>query len=224
VHNQDGLPGSLHGDSDRCTANPRAAYALGVLYCVDQTMRIYIAAMLCTTFAFAAGSIAVAQQKTAGSSNAGEDRPIHSSIKEIMELIIDPSATEIWQAVKTVTDREGIHELSPKTAEEWLDMRRAAVQIMEGGNLLMMPDREAAPVGTKSKTPGVELEPAEINTLIKKDRQSFDAFARALRNLGLEALRASDDKNASLLLEIADQMQPVCAGCHHTFWYPLQPH
>ena len=27
-----------------------------------------------------------------------------------------------------------------------------------------------------------------------------------------------------LLLEIADRMQPVCAGCHHTFWYPLQSH
>jgi hypothetical protein len=187
-------------------------------------MRIHIAAMLCTAFAFAASSLVVAQQKTARSGNAGEHRPINSSIKEIMELIIDPSAKEIWQAVKTVTDREGIHELFPKTAEEWLDMRRAAVRIMEGGNMLMMPDREAAPVGTKSKTPGVELEPAEIDALIKKNRQSFNAFARALRNLGLEALRASDDKNAALLLEIADRMQPVCAGCHHTFWYPLQSH
>ena len=129
---------------------------------------------------------------------------------------------EIWQAVATVADQDGIHDLFPKTAKEWLDMRRAAVRIMEGGNLLMMPDREAAPVGTKSKTPGVELEPAQINALIEKNRQSFNAFARALRNLGLEALRASDDKNAALLLEIADRMQPVCAGCHHTFWYPLQ--
>ena len=187
-----------------------------------KTMRIHIAAMLCTAFAFTASSLVVAQQKTAGSGNNGEHRPINSSIKEIMELIIDPSANEIWQAVKTVTDREGIHELFPKTAEEWLDMRRAAVRIMEGGNLLMMPDREAAPVGTKSKTPGVELEPAQINALIEKNRQSFNAFARALRNLGLEVLRASDDKNAALLLEIADRMQPVCAGCHHTFWYPLQ--
>ena len=185
-----------------------------------KTMRIHIAAMLCTAFAFTASSLVIAQP--AGSGNAGEDRPMNSSIKEIMELIIDPSANEIWQAVKTVTDREGIHELFPKTAEEWLDMRRAAVRIMEGGNLLMMPDREAAPVGTKSKTPGVELEPAQINALIKKNRQSFNAFAGALRNLGLEALRASDDKNAALLLEIADRMQPVCAGCHHTFWYPLQ--
>jgi hypothetical protein len=91
---------------------------------------------------------------------------------------------------------------------------------MEGGNLLMMPDRDAAPVGTKSKTPGVELEPAQISAIIKRNRTSFDGFAESLRNLGLDALRASDDKNAALLREIGDRMQPVCAGCHQTFWYP----
>ena len=87
-----------------------------------KTMRIHIAAMLCTAFAFTASSLVVAQQKTAGSGNNGEHRPINSSIKEIMELIIDPSANEIWQAVATVTDQDGIHDLFPKTApqsESW---------------------------------------------------------------------------------------------------------
>ena len=181
---------------------------------------MHIAATLCTVLAFTASSLATAQQDTAGSGNSGGDRPINSSIKEIMELIIDPSANAIWQAVAIVIDRDGIHDLSPKTQEEWLDMRRAAIRIMEAGNLLMMPDREAAPVGTKSKTPGVELEPAQINALIKKDRKSFDGFAQALRQLGSEALRASDDQSALSLREIGDRMQPVCAGCHQTFWYP----
>jgi len=184
----------------------------------------HIVATLCTALAFTASSLAVDQQETAGSGNAGGGRPINASIKEIMELIIDPSANGIWQAVATVVDREGIHERFPKTQKEWLDMRRAAVRIMEGGNLLTMPDREAAPVGAKSKTPGVELEPEQISSLVKKNRKSFNEFAQALRNLGAEALRASDDKNAALLLEIGDRMQPVCAGCHQTFWYPLQSH
>jgi hypothetical protein len=183
-------------------------------------VRTHIAMTLCMALAFTGSSLAIAQQGTAGSGNAGGDRPINSSIKEIMELIIDPSANGIWQAVATVVDREGIHELFPKTQKEWLDMRRAAVQIMEGGNLLMMPDRDAAPVGTKSKTPGVELEPAQISAMIKRNRKSFDEFAETLRNLGLDALRASDDQKAVLLLEIGDRMQPVCAGCHQTFWYP----
>ena len=87
---------------------PKGGVRFGVLYCVDQTMRIHIAAILCTAFAFTASSLVIAQQKSAGSGNTGEHRPINSSIKEIMELIIDPSANEIRQAVKTVTDREGI--------------------------------------------------------------------------------------------------------------------
>jgi hypothetical protein len=122
-------------------------------------MRTRIAATLWAAFAISAFSLAFAQQKTAGSGNAGGNRAINSSIREIMELIIDPSANGIWQAVATVVDREGIHEMSPKTPEEWLDMRRAAIRIMEGGNLLIMPDREAAPVGTKRRRLGSSWSP-----------------------------------------------------------------
>jgi hypothetical protein len=64
-----------------------------------------------------------------------------------MESIIDPSADALWGAVKTVVDQEGVHETSPKTPEEWLEVRRAAVRIIEGANLLIMPGREAAPAG-----------------------------------------------------------------------------
>ena len=103
-------------------------------------------------------------------------------------------------------------------------MRRAAVRIIEGGNLLLMPGREAAPVGTKSEAPGVELEPAQMTALINKNRKSFDAFAKALQALGLEALRASDAQNAALLLDIGAGMESVCESCHQTFWYPPEKH
>jgi hypothetical protein len=156
----------------------------------------------------------------AGSSKAAGDPQIYSSIKDLMESVIDPSADVLWGAAGTVVDKQGIQDLSPKTQEEWLNVRRAAVRIIEGGNLLMMPGREAAPVGTKSEAPGVELEPPEIGVLIKKKRKSFDAFAKALQALGLEALRATDAKNTDLLQEIGGRMENVCEGCHQTFWYP----
>ena len=100
------------------------------------------------------------------------------------------------------------------------DVRRAAVRIIEGANLLMMPGREAAPAGTKSEAPGVELEPAEITALIKRKRKSFDAFAKALQALGLEALQATEAKNVPLLEDIGGRMEDVCESCHQTFWYP----
>jgi hypothetical protein len=166
----------------------------------------------------------------AGSSKAAGDRQIYSSqvyssqvyssIKDVMESMIDPSADTLWGAAGTIIDKQGTQDLSPKTQEQWLDVRRAAVRIIEGANLLMMPGREAAPAGTKSEAPGVELEPAEITALIKKKRKSFDAFAKALQALGLEARQATEAKNVPLLEDIGGRMEDVCERCHQTFWYP----
>jgi hypothetical protein len=165
-------------------------------------------------------SVAAPTQPAAAPATAAHDRPIYSSIKELMDAIIDPSADVLWGAGGTVVDKEGSHDLSPKTPEEWLNVRRAAVRIIEGANLLMMPERDAAPAGSKSQTPGVELEPAQIHALIKKNRRSFDAFAKALQAIGVEALRASDAKNTASLLDVGARMDNVCESCHQTFWYP----
>ena len=156
----------------------------------------------------------------ADSGKAASDRQVYSSVKDLMESIIDPSADALWGAAGTVIDKQGTQDMSPKTPEEWLNVRRAAVRIIEGANLLMMPGREAAPVGAKSEAPGVELEPPEITALIKKKRKSFDAFAKALQALGSEALRASEAKNVPLLEDIGGRMEDVCESCHQTFWYP----
>jgi hypothetical protein len=187
-------------------------------------MRRQIAAVLCSAAlgVVALSSVAIAQQKTAGSGKAAGDRQVYSSIKDIMESIIDPSADVLWGAVGTVVDKQGIQDLAPKTQEEWLDVRRAAVRIIEGGNLLIMPGRKAAPVGAKSDAPGVELEPPEITALINKKRKSFNAFARALQALGLEALKASEAKNTDMVIEIGGRMEDVCESCHKTFWYPQE--
>jgi hypothetical protein len=194
-------------------------------------MRRQIAAALCAAVLgiVASSSLAIARQKTAtpttlvpGPSNATRDRQVYSSIKDLMESIVDPSADAVWGAVGTVMDKEGIRDLLPKTQEEWFNVRRAAIRIIEGGNLLMMPGREAAPAGTKSEAPGVELEPAQITALIKKKRKEFNEFAKALQLLGLEAARASDAKNGDLLIDVGGRMENVCESCHQTFWYPQE--
>jgi len=183
-----------------------------------------IAAVVCAAAICAAmlGLTASSPPAAAQHKNAAGDRQVYATVKDLMESIIDPSADALWGAVGTIADKEKVDERSPKTPEEWLDVRRAAVRIIEGGNLLMMPGREAAPAGTRSETPGVELEPPQMTALIKKKRKSFDAFARALQVIGLEALRASESKNAELLLEAGGRMENVCEGCHQTFWYPPQ--
>jgi hypothetical protein len=175
-----------------------------------------IAAALCSAVLalHALSSFAVAQQKA-------RDRQIHSTVKDLMDSIIDPSADVIWGAVGSVVDEEGVHERRPKTPEEWLDVRRAAVRLIEGGNLLTVPGRAVAPAGTRSENPGIELEPDQIAALIRKQRTKFDAHAKALRGLGFEALRAIDARNADQLVDIGGRIQDICEGCHKTFWYPF---
>jgi len=152
---------------------------------------------------------------------ADGNSPTRASIKEVMQSIVDPSADVLWGAVGTVVDNEnGIQDLRPKTPEDWQNVRNAAVRILEGGNLLAMPGREAAPAGTKSETPGVELEPAEIAALIGKDRSTFDGFAKQLQALGAEAVRAADARNSDGLMDIGTRMDNVCESCHEAFWYP----
>jgi hypothetical protein len=190
----------------------------------DSQMKRQLTAILCgatlfsTAIAFLLSSgLAGAQQKSAASR---EQRQVQSTVKDIMDAMVDPSADVIWGAVGTVVDETGVHESSPKTEEDWANIRRAAIRIIEGGNLLAMPRRDVAPAGTKSETPGVELEPAEIAAIIRNKRTAFDAFARALRGAGVEVLQASEKKDAASLIEIGGRMQDVCENCHQTFWYP----
>ena len=178
-----------------------------------------IAVVFSAVFAsLAASAFAIAQT---GAVNASKDRQIHTTIKDLMVSIVDPSADVVWNASGTIVDQDqGTVERQPKTAEEWLDVRSAAVRIIEGANLLTTPGRQTAPPGTKSETPGVELEPSEITALIGRNRMGFNSFATALRDLGWEALQASEAKNTDALLDIGGRMQETCEGCHQAFWYP----
>ena len=188
--------------------------------------QIIAAVCLATALGFPLGFTSAFAQKKATSgkeaaeAQAAQGRKVYTTIKDLMDSIVDPSADVVWGAVGTVVDQDGAHETFPKTQEEWLNVRRASIRIIEGANLLMMPGREAAPPGAKSEAPGVELEPPEITALIKKNRASFDAFARALQAVGAESVRASDAQDTAALLEIGGRMQDVCESCHQVFWYP----
>jgi hypothetical protein len=50
---------------------------------------------------------------------------------------------------------------------------------------------------------------------------SFDAFANALQDLGLEGLRTREAKNVPSLEDLAGSMENVCESCHQTLCYPL---
>jgi hypothetical protein len=154
---------------------------------------------------------------------AASDAPQYeaaATVKDIMLSIIDPAADQVWNSVTTVQTAKGTEETVPKTAEDWLKVRHGAVTLSEAANLLMMPGRHVAQPHEKSETPGVELEPAEMEVLINKDRAAFNQRARALHEAGMAALAAVDAKDAQKLFEVGEQIENTCEGCHSNYWYP----
>jgi hypothetical protein len=143
-----------------------------------------------------------------------------STIKELMLSVIDPSADVVWLSVTTVVDDKGLLETKPITDEDWTKVRHGAITLMEAANLLMMPGRRVARPGEKSETPGVELEPEEMDVLIAKDRPAWNTRAKALHDVMAQVVQAVDAKDAEKVFELGEQIEHACENCHRQYWYP----
>ena len=143
-----------------------------------------------------------------------------ATVKDLMQSVVDPNADVVWLAVTTVQSNKGTVETRPKTDEEWTKVRHGAVALMEASNLLMVPGRHVARPGEKSETPGVELEPSEMEVLINKDLAAWRKRAHGLHEAGVAAIQAIDAKDADKLFEVGEQIERACESCHSQYWYP----
>ena len=143
-----------------------------------------------------------------------------ATVKDIMLSIVDPSADVVWLSVTTVQSAKGTVDTAPKNDEEWKKVRQGAVALTEAANLLMMPGRHVAAPGEKSETPGVELEPSEMDVLIEKDRGAWEMRALKLHEAGVAAIHAIDAKDSQKVFEVGEQIEQACENCHRQYWYP----
>ena len=148
---------------------------------------------------------------------------IVATIKDIMDLMVDPAADYIWESVGTEVSAKGIVEKAPRNPEEWKEERHHAMILVEAANLLVMAGRHVAKPGEKSENPGIELGPEEIETLIDKDRPTFIRLAREFQETAVEQLKAVDDKDLQGLLKTGGDLDTRCENCHKTYWYPNDP-
>ena len=143
-----------------------------------------------------------------------------------MAAIIDPAADVVWESVGTIVTGPGPTEIevrAPKNDEEWAKVRQSALMLMEASDLLLTPGRPMAGPGEKSITPGVELEPLEIEANVNKDREPWDRFAKELHDASVKTLQAIDAKDSEGLFDVGEELYAACESCHVTFWYPNQP-
>jgi hypothetical protein len=64
-----------------------------------------------------------------------------ASIKQIMNGIVLPDATIIYNAVGTVSTVKGVEETAPETDEDWAKVANSAAAVIESGNLMLMGER-----------------------------------------------------------------------------------
>src|SRR6266446_6344098 len=127
------------------------------------------------------------------------DRLKTATIKDIMDSMVDPSGDFLFDSVAEIADERGITVKAPKTDEEWAEVRRRAIVLLEAPNLLTMEGRKVALPHERSKNPQVELQPEDIQKLVDGDRPSFIRRARRLQDAAAAALKAIEAKDKDAL-------------------------
>ena len=112
-----------------------------------------------------------------------------ADLKQLMASVVEPAAEVYWDAVGTVIDQTGTHEIEPKTIEEWEAVRNAAYVVAESGNLMMMPTRA-------------------------KDDGDWMKFSAQLVDVGMKAAKAAEEKDKDKVLEEGGNVYTVCTNCH----------
>ena len=126
----------------------------------------------------------------------------------------------MFESVVEIADANGITHKAPHTDEEWEEVRRRAIILLEAPNLLIMEGRRVAKPGERSKNPQVELQPEQIQTLVDSDRPSFVRRARRLQDAAALALKAVEAKDTDALFHSLDSIDKACENCHLHYWYP----
>lgn len=188
--------------------------------------RVSYSLFLCGAFLLLTGgcqaSRPAAPAAGAQSASAESDYRPASTIKDIMDAMVDYNSDWLWDAVSIEYTPKGVIDRRPKTDEDWKEARKHAIALLEASNLLLMPGRAVARPGEKSENPGIEEGPEEIKALIDADRATWVKSAHGLFDSAQLMLDAIDKKDSELLLDLGDQLDQACEKCHEHYWYPHQ--
>jgi len=151
---------------------------------------------------------------------AAQIEPV-ATIQELMQSEVDASADSIWDAIETTTTASGDEIKQPRTPEEWQDVRRNAIVLIEAANLLTVPQRRLSSVPFPAEAAGA-LDSTQIVQRIAANRAAFNQYALTLRQTAQTMLTAIDAKDPKALVNAGGILDEVCESCHMTFWYPNQ--
>ena len=146
-----------------------------------------------------------------------------STVKEIMDSVVDPAADALWDSVEVVATLEGTEHKAPKTDDDWKVLRRHAIALVEASNLLLIPGRHVAKPGEKAEDARVDLHPEEIEKLRADDPAAWTLRAHYLQDAAAESLKAIDARDVTGLMNSGETLDTACENCHRNYWYRTPP-
>jgi hypothetical protein len=143
-----------------------------------------------------------------------------TTMKEIMDSIVDPNAEFVFSAIQTVADENGVSEKAPQTEAEWIVIRRRLAVLATVPDLLTAPGRRAARPEDRSINPLVENEPAQTQILLEAGRSDLLRHARQFRDTLGAADKAAASKDKVAFSKALTELDKACESCHLRFFYP----
>ena len=127
---------------------------------------------------------------------AGSSPPPFKAVvdtKTLMLALLEKQADVVWQSVGTTITGNEIVDYQPKTDDEWLNIRNAAVAVTESGNLLMLPPRA--------------------------QDEGWMKAAAGLIAQGERMINAIDHKNRQEVFDVGSDLYDSCVACH-MYYHP----
>jgi hypothetical protein len=127
------------------------------------------------------------------SDNAAPTSPFqaHVDLQTFMEHVLGPAAAVIFKVDGVVIDKNGEHDLSPKSDADWEQIVSGAATLAEATNALMIPQRV-------------------------RD-EAWIPYAKKLADAANKAYRAAEAHDLKSISEVSDQLDEICAACHRHY-------
>jgi len=141
------------------------------------------------------------------------------TIREVMKSVVEPSADFVWDSVATIVTAKGTEHKQPRTDEEWDEVHKRAIALVEATNLLLIPNRHVAKPNEKADNPEFERDPKDIEAMMTKDRATFLNHIADLRKAAQTMLAAVEAKDVNAIDANGEGLDKACEDCHMTYWY-----
>lgn len=157
---------------------------------------------------------------TATAANPFEHFDISTSVRSLMNDLIQPNVLTVWQAVRYVVNEEGVQEdVVPQTDEDWDRLRTSALVLVEAGNVLLLPGRVMDEEAPGPDYPAYQYTPVEMEALMETQAEAWRAYLQEMQFSTKATLETIENRDILGLMETGARINNACQGCHAQFWY-----